>query len=290
MANANCKAARGRKRMKRKAKMNSRPALGRTFSACRVLTLCGSVLGLLLCAGMLFAAEAERQRFIARAEAELHRAQKQFEADTNDVAAAVRFARAGFDFADITTNDAARAAVAREGIAVCRRLIEQNPKLAAGHYYLAANLGELARTELFGALKIVKEMAREFKTADDLDEHLDYAGPARSLGLLYRDAPGWPASIGSRRKARFWLERAVKLAPDFPENRLDLAESYLEWKELNRAQAELDDLDTLWPKARTNFTGEAWAPDWDDWTTRRDNARKRLIAVPGPPRLPGNGR
>ena len=64
------------------------------------------------------------------------------------------------------------------------------------------NLGQLARTELLGALKLVKEMEREFKTAADLDKQFDYAGPERCLGLLYRDAPGWPASIGSRRKAR----------------------------------------------------------------------------------------
>ena len=31
----------------------------------------------------------------------------------------------------------------------------------------------------------------EFKTAADLDNNFDYAGPERSLGLLYRDAPAW---------------------------------------------------------------------------------------------------
>ena len=79
-------------------------------------------------------------------------------------------------------------------------------------------------------------MEREFKTAEDLDEHFDYAGPARCLGLLYRDAPGWPFSIGSRRKAREWLERAAKLAPDYPENHLNLVESCLQWHD--RAGAE----------------------------------------------------
>ncbi len=76
---------------------------------------------------------------------------------------------------------------------------------------------------------MVREMEREFKTADDLDEHFDYAGPERCLGLLYRDAPGWPISIGSRHKAREWLEQAVKLAPDYPENQLNLVESYWQW-------------------------------------------------------------
>jgi tetratricopeptide (TPR) repeat protein len=240
-------------------------------------------------AGLAVAGDAQKAIFIARAQVKFHRAQKQFESNTNDVAAAVRFARTCFDFANITTNDTTRAEVARQGIVICRGLVARDPKLAAGHYYLAMNLGELARTELLGALKIVKEMEREFKKADALDEHLDYAGPARSLGLLYRDAPGWPASIGSRRKARQWLEQAVKLAPDFPENRLNLAESCLEWKDLDRAKEELDALDALWPKAQTNFTGETWEQTWDDWSTRRDNARKRLIAI-SPPPIPAKNR
>ncbi len=77
-----------------------------------------------------------------------------------------------------------------------------NPNSAPAHYYLAMNLGQLARTEFLGALKLVREMEREFKTAAELDAQFDFAGPERSLGLLYRDAPGWPVSIGSKRKAR----------------------------------------------------------------------------------------
>lgn len=244
----------------------------------------------LLSAGILLAGPAQRQTFLDRARAAFQRAQEQFAADTNNVTAAVQLARAGFDFADRSTNDTTRAAVARQAIAVCRRLIAEHPRLAAGHYYLALNVAELARTEWFGALKLVKEMEREFKQADELDPHLDYAGPSRGLGLLYRDAPGWPASIGSRHKARQWLERAVQLAPDFPENRLCLAESYLKWNEATRAQEELDALDALWPRARTNFVGAAWAPDWNDWTTRREEAHKHLMTISAPVRSPHNER
>ena len=101
------------------------------------------------------------------------------------------------------------------------------------------NLGQLARTETLGALKLVREMEREFKTAAELDGHFDYAGPERSLGLLYRDAPGWPVSIGSRRKAREWLEQAEKLAPEYPENHLNLVESYLQWHDRAGGEARI---------------------------------------------------
>ena len=89
------------------------------------------------------------------------------------------------------------------------------------------NLGQLARTKGLGALKLVNQMEHEFTRARDLDEQLDWAGPDRNLGLLYRDAPAI-GSIGSRTKAREHLKRAVELAPQYPENRLNLIEAYLQ--------------------------------------------------------------
>ncbi len=157
-------------------------------------------------------------------------------------------------------------------------LLARESNSAPGHYYLGMNEGQLAKAlaPSLAAYRLVKQMEREFKAAADLDKSLDYAGPERCLGLLYRDAPGWPFSIGSRRKAREWLEQAAKQAPDYPENHLNLAESYLQWHESDKASGELTKLDTLWPVAQTNLTGAAWEQSWDDWSTRRADARKKL--------------
>ena len=124
--------------------------------------------------------------------------------------AAWQFARACFDFADFATNVTERAAIASQGIAACQELLARKTNSAPGHYYLAMNYGQLARAEApsLAAYRLVKQMEREFKAAADFDKSFDYAGPERNLGLLYRDAPGWPFSIGSRRKARDFLERA----------------------------------------------------------------------------------
>ena len=100
------------------------------------------------------------------------------------------------------------------------------------------NLGQLARTKGLGALKLVDQMEREFSRARELDEQLDYAGPDRNLGLLYRDAPAI-GSVGSRTRAREHLKRAVELAPQYPENRLNLIEAYLKWGERTGAYREL---------------------------------------------------
>jgi hypothetical protein len=241
-------------------------------------------------AGIVLADDAREKIFTARAEAEFHRAQIQFDLNTNNSDAARQFARACYDFADFATNKTGRAAIANQGIAACRQLIAHDTNEVAAHYYLGMNLGQLARTKSLGALKIIREMESEFKTTAELDRQFDYAGPERNLGLLYRDAPGWPVSGGSRRKAREFLESALRLAPDYPENHLNLIESFLQWHENDNAKNELETLDALWPTVQKKFTGEKWEQSRDDWSARREAARKTLNEVSAAAKSPKNMR
>jgi hypothetical protein len=68
----------------------------------------------------------------------------------------------------------------------------------------------------------------------------------------------------------------VKLAPDYPGNVLNLAESELTWGDKTAAKKELAALDALWPAAQKALTGEAWEESWDDWSQRRDALRAKL--------------
>ncbi len=206
--------------------------------------------------------------FAQRAEQNYRAAKEKFQSATNDAEAAWQFGRACFDWADFAREDDRREFIANEGIAACRQLIARDPKSAPGHYYLAMDLGQLAQTKTLGALRIVQEMEREFKRARDLDAKFDYAGPDRNLGLLYFEAPGWPASIGSKSNARKHLERAVELAPDYPENRLCLLEAYLKWGEKKNVQRALKVMEELLGRARKEFAGDTWAQSWVDWEKR----------------------
>jgi tetratricopeptide (TPR) repeat protein len=199
-----------------------------------------------------------------------------FDAQTNSAEAAWQFGRACYDWADFATSSRQREDIAQQGIAACQALVQQDPKSAQGHYYLGMDLAQLAQTKTLGALKIVGQMENEFTIALGLDAAFDNGGPDRNLGLLYRDAPGWPLSIGSRAKARQHLQHALKLAPDDPENLLNLIEAELTWGERTDAARDLKTLDELWPKAREKFAGEEWESDWADWTARREMARKKI--------------
>jgi tetratricopeptide (TPR) repeat protein len=200
---------------------------------------------------------------------------------------ALDFVRAAFDRGEIATDSEERAAVARKGLRVSRQLLDEAPNMAAAHYYYGMNLAQLAQTRRMGALKLLGEMEETFKTARDLDEQFDYAGPDRNLGLLYLQAPGWPLSIGNRSKARKHLERAVELAPHFPENRLNLLEAHLKWGNSSHAKREASALEKLWPEARKSFAGTSWIGAWVEWEERWEtNLEKMNQRSPALERVP----
>ena len=120
--------------------------------------------------------------------------------------------------------------MAHEGIQVCRRWLQRAPDATAAHYYLGMNIAQLARTKTLGALPLVKDMEKEWLATLGLDPHFDFAGADRNLGLLYRDTPGFPLSVGSRVKAEEHLQHAVELNPEYPENHLNLIETDLKRK------------------------------------------------------------
>jgi len=207
-------------------------------------------------------------------------AQKRFDTETNDAVAAWEFGRACFDMSALQKNSSAEARFAEEGIAACKRALALVPNSAPAHYYLGMDMGQLADTKRnLSALRMVKDMEREFLAAQVLDKHFDYAGPDRNLGLLYRDAPVI-ASIGSRSKARKHLEEAVELAPEFPENQLNLVEVYLKWDYQKEAARQFEELEKMWPEAQKKFTGVAWVLSWADWNKRLDTVKKKFEKNP----------
>jgi len=213
-----------------------------------------------------FAARAER----AFAEARLA-AQKNPAATTNQL----QLARAAFLWAEFPQRDPQREDIAQTGIAAARPLIGREPTNAAAPYWLGMNLGQFARTKKLGALPLVREMEELFHRARQLDPHTDYAGPDRSLGRLYRDAPRWPTSIGSRKKAREHLELAAQLHPEFPDNQLELLESFDEWADRLSFNRQLSITEKTVAEAKTRLTGAQWDSSWADWNQRLAKMRRR---------------
>ena len=216
----------------------------------------------------------------SRAEQAYRESRGRHQSQPGSVAAAWQFASACFDQCEFSRNNADRARFANEGIAACRQALAQDPDVAAAHYYLGMDLAQLARTELAGALGLLGAVEQEWEAAIRLDENFDYAGPDRNLGLLYRDAPGWPLSLGNRDKARQHLLRAVLLHPEYPENHLNLIEAYLKWNNHSQGEPAARALEAILPDARKQFAGPAWETSWDDWNKRSKAIQSKLTPPP----------
>ena len=192
-------------------------------------------------------------------------ARSNYLAQAGNATSAWKFAEACFEWAEYATNSTQREALATEGIAAAKAVTEMHPDTGVGHFFLAMNKGQLARTKSLGALALVKEMEQSFIRAIKLDPTFDYAAPHRSLGTLYLDAPGWPASIGSKSKARKHLEKAVELAPDYPTNHLTLLDAYLRWGDTSALAAAVKRYRAILPKAKEKYTGPVWQNSWRNW-------------------------
>jgi hypothetical protein len=237
-----------------------------------------------LCAGLGLAAVAQAgegaagTNVVLLASAEMQRARTRFQSETNSVEAAWQLGRACFEWAGLLKDPSQIEKLAHEGIAACRLALTNDPACAPAHYYLGLDLGRLAGVKRnLAALWMVREMEREFKRARELDEQFNFAGPDRTLGLLYAQAPVI-GSIGSRRKARQHLRRAVELAPGYPDNRLNLLEACFKWDDPAGARHELEALEQSWAAARQHFAGEQWASSWQAWELRLNRARQKLAA------------
>lgn len=205
-------------------------------------------------------------------------AQARLEIQPEHTELAWQFARTAFDWAEFAKDNKQRELVALQGIAAARRAIVSETNSAPGHYYLAMNIGQLARTKSIGALKLVDEMEREFKKVWELDKMFDHAGADRNLGLLYLEAPS-AFSIGDRQKAKIHLGNSVKLSPNYPDNRLNLIEAYLKWNDAKSAQTEFKEMEKIWATARKEFTGDEWKASWADWEKRRSKALEKLRSL-----------
>jgi tetratricopeptide (TPR) repeat protein len=202
-------------------------------------------------------------------------AEKALNSDPRSTKAGWEYARACFRAAEFATNNAERAILSEKGIAAAQAVIARDPGIAQANYYLGLNYGQLARTKGIGALKVVDQIERYFLIARDLDSSIDFGGPERCLGLLYRDAPAW-ISVGSRKKARSHLEAAIKAAPTWPDNRLNLIETLLDWNDRNGALREYKALKQRWESDLKSFSAPKWQSDVTDWKTRYLQVSRRI--------------
>ncbi len=115
------------------------------------------------------------------------------------------------------------------------------PEAVYGNFWYASNMGMWGMCRgIMASLKSVDPMFKAMQIVLKRNEAFFFGGPHRAIGRLYHHAPGWPLSIGNKRKALEHLERAVEIAPDFLCNRLWLAELLIDVGKKREARKQLD--------------------------------------------------
>ncbi len=153
---------------------------------------------------------------------------------------------------------ASRITAAKLGIAAANAARTDNPDRVEGHYWYAINVGLLADADRLYGVKAVEEMQTSLQRAIEIDEKYDEAGPLRVMGILLVRAPGPPVSSGSPRKGLRFLQRAVALAPDYPENQLYLAEALQATGKIDEARAALHKVIDAPALSGRQAESEAW--------------------------------
>lgn len=202
--------------------------------------------------------------------------QKTWQANPKSAETSVLFARACFDLGEFITHKSTKADLAKEGIAAAEASLAIEPKSAHARFYLGMNHGQLARTKTLGALAEVKHIESNLLKGIEIDETFQNACNHLYIGILYKNAPGWPASVGSRKKARHHFERAVALAPNYPYNHLRLIEALIEWNDDNDATKAYATFKRMLPELRQIYSGEEWNAIWKQWDQRLSNIEKDL--------------
>jgi len=136
-----------------------------------------------------------------------------------------RVARSRYYLADREQDKAKKGKLLDAGIAAAKRAIELNDKRVEGHFWLAANTGDLA--DIKGALSslgLVKTIRKEFEAALSIDPLYHDGAAYNALGQLDLNLPRLFG--GNERRGIETLETGLKAAPKNAELKVALAEIY----------------------------------------------------------------
>ena len=148
------------------------------------------------------------------------------------------------------TGSDAKDAMAVKGRAAAQKYVQNHPDSGQGQYLLAVLTGLVAQDEpwydeMSNGLKLVPEIVAHAAKAAELTPEIAHGGPDRALGQVYLQAPAPPMSVGDPHKAVAHFQQALKYAPDYPPNYLNLAKALFKTGDAQNACARLKDMQQL---------------------------------------------
>jgi hypothetical protein len=144
--------------------------------------------------------------------------------------------------------------------------VKLEPHSAACLFVSAVAMGLEARANpSFDSIAVLTDILQTLSRAESTDPNYDNAGPARVQALVYLRAPGWPLGPGDPQAGLEAARRAVALYPDYPPNRLAMAEAQLKTGDYKGARESFT-------HARDTAQALPASADRNDWLKQANEA------------------
>ena len=181
-------------------------------------------------------------------------------ANPKDYESAWKLARARYWLGGHASADE-RKALLEQGIAAGRAAAALEPNKPEGHFWIAANMGQLAEEHgLRQGIKYRGEIKDELLTVLKIDPAFQQGSADRALGRWYYKVPGLFG--GSKKKSEEHLRKSLTYNPDSTASRYFLAETLIDQDRTADARAELQrvidaPLDPDWTPEDNEFKAKA---------------------------------
>lgn len=163
--------------------------------------------------------------------------------------------------------------LSHEGIVYAQKCLKSAPQEPACLYFETLNTGIYIRHHIPNYQRGLKAMVQNCEALIQVRPDFEQAGCYRVLGNIYAQSPSFslnPKNITQDLdKSLGYFREAVKLAPDYPLNRLFLAKILEQTGENEAAKAELQAFDRLPPGDMDQA--------YPDWKKERDALAQSLL-------------
>jgi len=160
----------------------------------------------------------------------------------------IEFGGEGFD----------RKSLAELGFKYAQQAEAQDGSRAAYPFFLGVHLGYQMRESFRPQLINIRHVRDYFLRALELEPGYDEGAPLRGIGILLIKSPSWPTGVGDVDQGVEYLEKAVRLYPNYPSNHIYLAEAYMNADRHEDALAQLDAGMDVLNKSDWGVPGEVW--------------------------------
>lgn len=153
--------------------------------------------------------------------------------------------------------------LAQRGIEYAERCLMHAPENAGCLYWRSVNTGLYYKVRVIGYQRGIKQMIEDCNRVIAMDPKYDNGGAYRMLGQIYTQLPQTGARVDSITRnlplAEECLKKAIKAAPDYPENYLAFAEALFAEDKIPEAIDALASAKDLSPHWKHDVSYKEWA-------------------------------